>query len=446
MRTGGAMLLAAFLLLSLPLGAAGTDDEAALKQKANRPSLPDFPYAGGQRSGVTHFLKNSGIFWSVVSQRTHPDKRDTEGDIVVLKDGSLLLAWSDFYTKGWDDGSPSRVSARRSTDGGRTWGPLQVLQERIGSNVMSVSLLRTSKGTVLFTFLAKDGPDGQAVHYVRRSTDGGKTFGTPILANAGHRYRIANNDRLLEVRDPKHEYGDAGRILLACRDYPGRKGIAVYSDDDGLTWKAGQNVPDVPAWGSQNFNEPGIVELDDGRFWMYGRTTMGFHAQAWSEDRGMTWSTPEPTVLLGPCSPLTGERIPDTPYTRRMGWAGDILFTFPNHDFGTFPRGYVYTARTPLDAAVSEDGARTWGHVRTIEEDPTCQYGYTSLTFLDDAREGMRVLLTTHVQPIAGAPHRPHDLKFISIPLRWFYEDADDPQRGIDFASEKRRVRWGRSD
>ena len=423
-------------------GLEGPDfHKAAMNQEVDRASLPDFPYAKGYQSGITHYLKDSGIFWSVVSRRPHPDKRDTEGDIVVLEDGSLLLAWSDFYTEGWHDGSACRISMRRSMDGGRTWRPIEVLQGQIGSNVMSVSLLRTRKGTVLFTFFCKDGPDGSA-HYVRRSTDGGKTFGERILANVGHSRRIANNDRFLELRDPEGKYGDAGRVVLACRDYPGRKGVMVYSDDDGLSWKAGSNVPVVPEWGGQNFNEPGIVELDDGRFWMYGRTTMGFHAQAWSEDRGMTWSAPEPTVFRGPCSPLTGERIPETPYTKEMGWAGDILLTFPNHDVEKYPRKYKYTARTPLDAAVSSDGAKTWQHVRTIEEDPTMQYGYTSITFLEDDEVGMRVLLTTHVQPIPGYAHRPHDLKLISIPLKWFYETVHDPQQGIDFAAEARHEVW----
>jgi sialidase-1 len=428
---------------SLPaFGADSPDYNVALHQKIERPSLPEFSYAKGYQSGVTHYLKGNGIFWSVVSERVHPDKRDTEGDIVVLPDGSLLLAWSDFYTKGWSDGDPSRISMRRSCDRGRTWGAIGVLQNQMGSNVMSVSLLRTSKGTVLFSFICKNGPDGQCLPYVRRSADGGKTFGAPILANAGRDYRTANNDRLVKICDSTGKYGDRGRIALACRDYPERIGVMVYSDDDGLTWKAGEHVPIRSDWGSQNFNEPGIVELANGRFWMYGRTTMGFHAQSWSANRGMTWSRPEPMALLGPCSPLTGEVIPETAYTKKAGWVGNVLLTFPNHDFDRFPRPYKYTARTPLDSAISKDNAKTWSPVRTIEEDPTVQYGYTSLTFQDDPTIGMRVLLTTHVQPILGAAHRPHDLKFLSIPLRWFYEKAVDPRRGIDFADEERHVAW----
>ena len=76
------------------------DNTVTMNQKVDRPSLPDFPYANGYQSGITHFLKDNGIFWSVVSRRTHTNKRDTEGDIVALEDGSLLLAWSDFYTEG----------------------------------------------------------------------------------------------------------------------------------------------------------------------------------------------------------------------------------------------------------------------------------------------------------------------------------------------------------
>jgi sialidase-1 len=433
-------------LAALPqqhVACAGEPDHgSALHQRVARPSLPDFGYGKGSQSGVTHFLKHNGVFWSVASNREHPDKRDTEGDIVILGDGSLLLAWSDFYTQGWQDGDPCRISMRRSRDGGRTWGPLEVLQEQVGSNVMSVSFLRTSRGTVLFQFLCKGGPNGRCVPFVRRSTDDSKTFGPPILASDGHPERLANNDRLFEVRDPMGKYGDRGRIVLACRDYPARAGVMVYSNDDGLTWKAGMNVPVRSDWGSQNFNEPGIVELASGRFWMYGRTTIGFHAQAWSADRGLTWSRPEPMALRGPCSPLTAKIVPETAYTKKMGWAGHILFTFPNHDFAHFPRDCKYTARTPLDSAISANDARTWTHVRTIEEDPTVQYGYTSIDFQNDDVVGMRVLLTTHVEPIPGAAHRPHDLKLVSIPLSWFYEKTATPQHGIDFADEERHIPW----
>lgn len=70
------------------------------------------------------------------------------------------------------------------------------------------------------------------------------------------------------------------------------------------------------------------------------------------------------------------------------------------------------------------------------------QYGYTSMTFVDDREVGMRVLLTTHSQPIPGHKLRPHTLKFISIPLAWFYEDTSEPSRGIDFGDEAKHLTW----
>ena len=279
------------------------------------------------------------------------------------------------------------------------------------------------------------------MHYVRRSTDGGYTFGEPILANVGHGQRIANNDRFLELRDPQGIHGDAGRITLTCRDYPGRIGVMVYSDDDGQTWQAGGSVPVRPDWGSQNFNEPGIVELDNGKLWMYGRTLMGFYGQSWSNDRGMTWSTPETMELLSPFTcPLTGERVPNTPYTEAMGWAGDILLTFANWDFVNYARrvqlhrpqsprrGHLPRWRPYVDSRPHDRRRRRM------------QYGYSSIAFQEDAEVGMRVLLTTHVQPIPGYAHRPHDLKFTSIPLAWFYEDVENPRRGINFAESTRRT------
>ena len=319
------------------------------------PSEPDFAYGAGYLTDITHELKDNGIFWNIVSDRWHADKRDTEGDVVVWR---MARCWLPGATSTPRAGTTARRRGSRCGDrptAAARGATISTLQENdIGTNAMSVSLLRTSNDTVLLTFLAKNGPEGAAVHYVRRSTDGGYTFGEPILANVGDGQRIANNDRFLELRDPQGIHGDAGRITLTCRDYPGRIGVMVYSDDDGQTWQAGGSVPVRPDWGSQNFNEPGIVELDDGQLWMYGRTLMGFYGQSWSNDRGMTWSTPEPMELLSPYTcPLTGERVPNTPYTEAMGWAGDILLTFANWDFVNYPREFNYTARNPLDAAIS---------------------------------------------------------------------------------------------
>ena len=89
------------------------------------------------------------IYESFIAAATNDNLRNTEADILVLRDGTLLAAWADFYGGSTDD-APARISAAKSTDGGRTWAARFTLQENIGrANVMSVSWQRLRNGDVL---------------------------------------------------------------------------------------------------------------------------------------------------------------------------------------------------------------------------------------------------------------------------------------------------------
>ena len=141
-----------------------------MNQEVARPSLPDFAYAKGYESGITHYLKDDGIFWSVVSNRSHPDKRDTEGDIVVLEDGSLLLAWSDFYTEGWHDGSPCRISmAVLLTEAVRGARSKRYRNRSARTSCRSVCYERAG-APFCSRFSAKGGPKGRCTTYVVQPT------------------------------------------------------------------------------------------------------------------------------------------------------------------------------------------------------------------------------------------------------------------------------------
>lgn len=85
---------------------------------------------------------------------TDRNPRYSEGSVVVLRDGRLLYAATEFEG-GASDSATARVVAAESADGGRTWGPPRVLQENVGrQNVMSVTLRRLA-GPARF-----DGPIG----------------------------------------------------------------------------------------------------------------------------------------------------------------------------------------------------------------------------------------------------------------------------------------------
>ena len=75
--------------------------------------------------------------------------RNSEGDIIELKDGRLVLAYSRFTGGGHDD-STAHISKRVSADGGKTWTADEVLVPNEGTqNVMSVTLRRLPCGECL---------------------------------------------------------------------------------------------------------------------------------------------------------------------------------------------------------------------------------------------------------------------------------------------------------
>jgi hypothetical protein len=58
--------------------------------------------------------------------------RNSEAAIIPLKDGSLLLAWTEFYASSGADHGPARIVGRASKDDGKTWGTKYTLIENDG--------------------------------------------------------------------------------------------------------------------------------------------------------------------------------------------------------------------------------------------------------------------------------------------------------------------------
>lgn len=328
-----------------------------------------------------------------VAVPTADNPRHTEGDIVALADGRLLLAWSDFYG-GAEDHSEGHISARISADGGRTWGERYRLQENIGEqNVMSTSLLRSNvSGDILLFFAVKNSRSD--LHFrVRRSSDEGRTWSEPALVGGDPGYYVMNNARVLQLED--------GRLLapMAFIDEVFKPGsvfrtVVYYSDDDGATWTRSEDELEAPLRGAM---EPGLVELNDGRILQLIRTQTGKIYHSFSADRGASWSPAEPWMIESPEAPATIVRLPDD----RLA-----LFYNPNFVEGAGHGG----ARTPLVAAVSTDEGASWSDPLVIEDDPSQSFSYVSATPLED-----RLLLTYWV-----GQDRQYGLRFRSLPLEWF--------------------------
>ncbi|MEO6181765.1 MAG: sialidase family protein [Verrucomicrobiota bacterium] len=328
------------------------------------------------------------IIETILAPASEMHPRHSEGDILVLKDETLLAAWSDF-TGGPDDHATANISAAKSKDGGRTWGEPFLLQENVGrNNVMSVSLLRTRSGDILFFFLIKNSNTDLKL-VVRRSTDDARSWGAPVVITREPGYHIMNNARAIQLKSgrilcPISSSADIGTGKEPLRNF------IYYSDDNGRTWQQSEDTIECPKRGAM---EPGLVELKDGTLLQIIRTQMG---QIWfslSADRGNKWTQPGPFGVVSPESPSTIGRMP--------GRGELILIYNPN-----------IKARTPLVAALSRDEGKTWSAPKTIEASAEATYAYTSLTFQRD-----RALLTYYVAP--NGTNR-LSLKFKSIPLGWF--------------------------
>lgn len=333
------------------------------------------------------------IIEATIAPATESNRRNTEGDIVVLRDGSLLVAWSEFYGGDSDDSS-ARIVTARSTDGGQAWGKRAVVQENIGQqNVMSVSLIRSKSGDILMFFGVKNGPDDLHFH-TRRSQDDAKTWSEPLRMHDEPGYFVMNNDRVIQLRDGRllAPMAFTDKVWTASEAF---RTLVYYSDDDGRSWTISPTKLEAPQRGAM---EPGLLEMPDGRILQIIRTQVGMIWHSYSADRGETWSEATPWTVAAPEAPSTLIHMPAS---------DDLLLIYnPSVNVAAGHGG----ARTPLVGALSRDNGETWSPPKMIEPDPHATYAYTSATV-----DGDRILLTYYY-----AKDRLYSLRFKSIPAAYF--------------------------
>ncbi|HUZ58852.1 MAG TPA: sialidase family protein [Hanamia sp.] len=309
--------------------------------------------------------------------------RNSEAAIVPLKNGSLLLGWTDFYAgKGADD-APARLSGKISTDGGRSWGKRYTLVENDGGcNVMEVNFLRLLNGDLALFYCQKNTQSTDCRIMMRTSSDEGKTWGNPKQLSSSGKYTGLTNGRSIRLR--------SGRILLEA--YEGGYCYCVISDDDGKTWRDSERIK--PAAGKAYENA--CIELKDGRVLMLMRTELGGQFKSISSDGGKTWSDPVITDLVGSAAPVSISRIPKT---------GNLLAIW-THNPGK-------SKRNPLTSAISKDEGETWSDFHNLEDAPDGAWAYPAVTWI-----GNHALVTyLNYNPTGGI-----SLKLKKLPVEWFYQ------------------------
>jgi len=318
-----------------------------------------------------------------------PDNpRNSEGAFQTLGDGRIMFAYSRYRGDDWRDDAIADIAAIFSHDGGQTWTPDSgtIIANEGACNVMSVSFLRLAADRIALFYLRKNS-FLDCRPYLRVSNDEGITWGEPKLCIPAPGYFVVNNDRVVQL--------GSGRIIIPAAYHRARaeakprewnaydaRGIALFfiSDDGGRSWRESADWHAFPGKCPSGLQEPGVVELSDGRLYGWCRTEAGCQYEMYSEDHGDTWSVPKPSRFRSPNSPMSIKRIPST---------GDLLAVWNDHS--SYPQHSPTNwsspswGRTPLAAAISKDEGQTWSAPKLLETNPERGFCYIALHFTADA-------------------------------------------------------------
>jgi sialidase-1 len=310
---------------------------------------------------------------------------------VVRAANGMVLAFAEGRVSDCGDDGDIDIVLRRSSDGGRTWGPLQVVSQGNGSthgNPVPIVDRRTGRVVLVTTHNGPEPcPNGcDRDPYVQVSDDNGATWSAPREMTEGKRpewnfwYATGPMHGIQLIRGPH-----AGRLVLGA-NYEINDGVhphvygahLLYSDDSGETWHIGaQSAFDD---GTIIAQEVTVVELTDGRIYALARergTDPGHRAYAISSDGGETFDKPFRTIDLA---------LPDVQASTLRLHATDqgdptdrILLSAPAHP----------VSREAMSVRSSYDEGRTW---QTWDQGKVFWWGpsaYSDMVKLDDGLIGL---------------------------------------------------------
>ena len=300
--------------------------------------------------------------------------------LIVTTRGTLLAFCEGRKTSRSDHGDIDLV-LRRSADGGKTWGPLEVVHEEGGTAKITIGnpcpVLDQASGTLWLT-LCRNNNDVLVTH----STDDGKTWATPRditkdVKQAGWTWYATGPGVGIQLERGPHK----GRLLIPCDHRIKASGRVTfshvfYSDDRGRTWRLGGTA-------AKHTNECQAVQAADGTlllnmrsyWWQRGKVKEreGLRAVARSADGGETWGALSfDQALIEPVCQASFLR-----YTLAKAQGRNrLLFANPASK----------TARHRMTVRLSYDEGRTWPVSRLIHAGSAA---YCCLAALPDTRIGL---------------------------------------------------------
>lgn len=278
-----------------------------------------------------------------------------------------LLAFCEGRKGGLSDAGDIDLLLRRSTDGGKSWGPVQIVVDQGNATCGNpCPMVDRTSGDVVLLITTNRGEDvehkiqrGEAparTPWVLRSSDDGLTWSAPrdisgTATRPTFRWYATGPGHGLQL--------ESGRLIAPCDHSTGHEhdaqfSHALYSDDGGHTWAIGGILP-------ARTNECIAVELHPGELWFNARNYFGKNQRvsAISTDGGLSFG------------PLTHEANLVDPICQASALSigpGRVAFSNP-----------ASKKRENMTVRISGDHAKTWPHAIALWSGPSA---YSDLALL----------------------------------------------------------------
>lgn len=362
--------------------------------------------------------------------------------LVVTANG-VALAVCEARRDGPGDWGTIDILLRRSTDGGRTWDAARRVAHdgpAIPRNPVAVELKqgRPDDRTVNNPVLIAGRKPGSVVLlycveyarcFVRRSQDDGATFSPPEEITAAFEpLRSTYNWRVLATGPGHGVELRSGRLVVPVWLALGTAGnghkpsltATVYSDDGGITWKAGAvALPNTDEF--RNPSETCVIELADGRVMLNARslslanrrlvTTGPDGASGWTQPR-FDEALPEPICMASVVRYST----------TATGGRDRILFSNPDNltpSAGKTSGPGQPGARRNLSIKLSYDEGQTWPVNKVLEP------GSSAYSDLAVAADGTVLCLFERTATDPATRLRTSVLSLARLSLEWLTDGRD---------------------
>jgi sialidase-1 len=276
------------------------------------------------------------------------------------------------------------IAMRRSTDGGRTWGAMKIVADDGGNRVSNpVPILDPATGDILLMTGVRNRNNTNKGLFLQRSTDGGATFSPlsrGLFRPAGFfRGGLPGPGHGIVLSNGAH----AGRIIVAL-GYVWQGcygGYGIYSDDGGRSWTVGFNFTDPTA--KIGYMEGTIAELANGDLYISYRDKYGKNPSRMRFD-GISTDGGESLVSgIAAQAGLKLHSVQGSVLALTGTHAGKMLFSSP-----TFLSAKDRTLRRDMGIFMSTDGGQHWGKPYQVEL-VSRPAAYSDLVQVDDNTVGI---------------------------------------------------------